>query len=283
MINASAQYDPYNIWIVSPPGYSHSRCFDELALGLRDAFIALGHAARIFRSAEAIPGNTIVLGANIIPGFTPPRDAIIFNLEQVSAESNWLSSGYVSLLRNHRVWDYSRNNIAALAKLGVTATLCEVGYMPGLSRIAPTSHQDIDVLFVGSLNERRELILRQMSQRGIRVVYRFDLYGEERDALFARAKIVINIHYYQAKILEIVRVSYLLANRICVVSEPGEDRSLEIPLEGAIAFSPYTELTDTCLRLLGDDGARLALRQKGFDIFAARSQVEMLKAALRAQ
>ncbi len=33
----------YTIWIVTPPGYIHSRCFEEVALSLQEAFEALGY------------------------------------------------------------------------------------------------------------------------------------------------------------------------------------------------------------------------------------------------
>ena len=48
----------------------------------------------------------------------------------------------------------------------------------------------------------------------------------------ARSKIVLNLHQYDAQVFEIVRVSYLLANRRAVVSErganPTEDRDLSM-------------------------------------------------------
>jgi hypothetical protein len=78
-----------------------------------------------------------------------------------------------------------------------------------------------------------------------------------------------------------VRVSYLLANRICVVSETGDDESMEEPYRDGIAFSSYENLTETCLRLLADNEGRMQLGSRGFGLFSARSQVEMLKAALR--
>ena len=33
----------YCIWVVSPAGYAHSRAFDDVAVGLRDAFAELGY------------------------------------------------------------------------------------------------------------------------------------------------------------------------------------------------------------------------------------------------
>jgi hypothetical protein len=72
-----------------------------------------------------------------------------------------------------------------------------------------------------------------MRGRGLRVESAFGCYGEERDALIARARIVLNVHYYESKVFEVVRVSYLLANRKCVLSESGSDIDLEAPSPGA--------------------------------------------------
>jgi hypothetical protein len=272
----------YCIWIVSPPGYSHSRCFEEVALALNEAFEALGFDARIVTDPAQIEGVAIVLGANLLSRVSaPPRtDMILYNLEQVTADSTWITADYLAQLRRYRVWDYSARNVTAIAPFGVRPILCGIGYTPGLTRIALASEQDIDVLFIGSFNPRRRQVLNQLHRSGKKVFAAFDVYGEERDALFARAKIVLNVHYFDAKVFEIVRVSYLVANRICVVSETGGDPDLEAPLKDGVAFASYDKLVETCLALLDDPAARARIAQRGFELFSRLSQVDMLKSAL---
>jgi hypothetical protein len=233
----------YCIWIVTPSGYRHSRCFEEVALGLREAFAALGMDAPIVTDALDVRGTAVVL-------------------------------------KHYPVWDYSARNIETLAALGVRASLCGIGYMPGLTRIPAAAARDIDVLFIGSVNPRRGEVLHEIKAHGAAVHVAFDCYGEERDALIARAKIVLNLHFYPAKLFEIVRVSYLLANRACVVSEMGLDTELEAPFLGGIGFSSYGGLVQACLRLLGDDAARQRIAAKGFEKMRALSQVDMLRRAL---
>jgi hypothetical protein len=273
----------FSIWIVTPPGYSHSRCFEEVALSLHEAFKALGRNVPVVTDAGELRGTVIVLGGHLLPKLPPaaplPTDLIIFNLEQIYLGSPWLEPHYVALLKQYPVWDYSRQNIAALAGIGVTAALCGVGYMPALTRIAP-AQKDIDVLFIGSENARRFKVLSEIGASGVTLVAVFDFYGEKRDALIARAKIVLNMHFYDAKVFEIVRVSYLLANRACVVSETGQDPELEAPLAGGVAFAPYDGLAPACLGLLRDDAARESVAEKGFERMRALSQVDMLERAL---
>ena len=163
--------------------------------------------------------------------------------------------------------------------MGIRAAHCGIGYAPELTRIAPAP-EDIDVLFVGSVNERRLIVLKQLAEQGINVDARFNLYGSERDAFVARAKIILNVHFYDARLFEIVRVSYLLANQKCVVSETGSDTAFENQFGSGIAFAPYAALAETCMRLLQNPAARRAVAEAGFDRFKAMPQTEYLQRAL---
>jgi len=84
------------IWIVSPHNYPHSHAFDEIALALSAAFRALGRQVQIVRDPAGLADTTIVLGCNLMPNVRPPPSGrlILFNLEQITPESTWLSSEY---------------------------------------------------------------------------------------------------------------------------------------------------------------------------------------------
>jgi hypothetical protein len=276
------QPDAYCIWIVTPSGYPHSRCFEELALSLSEAFAELGFAAPVITDPYQARGTAIVLGANLLkswPGPVPDR-MVLYNLEQVHLGSTWFDAAYLDLLKRHQVWDYSALNVAALARLGIHATLCGVGYTSGLTRIPLAFAQDIDVAFVGSLNPRRSQALQAMKNARLNVQAAVGVYGAERDALYARAKVVLNLHYHEAQVFEIVRVSYLLANRICVVSEVGLDQALENPFAKGVAFAPYGELVEACRFLVQRPDARRRIAGAGFEAFKSMPQAPMLKAAL---
>jgi len=272
----------YSIWIVSPPNYLHSHAFDEVAIGLHAAFRALGLDADVVHDSSRLGDVTIVLGCNLLKGVAPPppdKRLILFNLEQITPNSPWLTQDYLALLGRYPVWDYSQGNITELAKMGVRAAHCGIGYAPELMRIT-SAPEDIDVLFVGSVNERRLIVLKQLAERGINVDARFNLYGGERDAFVARAKIILNVHFYDARLFEIVRVSYLLANKKCVVSETGSDTAFEKQFESGVAFAPYAALAETCMRLLQNPTEREAVAVAGFNRFKAMPQTEYLKRAL---
>lgn len=275
---------PYTIAVVSPPGYVHCRVFDEIALGLQGGFAELGMDVPIVSyTGQEIKGKPIVLGANVLPAFPtlrlPPR-SIVFNLEQVGADSDWMGAEYLTLLRTHEVWDYSHENIERLALHGVcNARYCGIGYAPGLRRIAP-AEEDVDVLFYGSIFGRRVPILQTIEATGVRVQKLFGVYGAQRDAWIARSKIVLNVHAYTTQTFEIARVSYLWANQKCVLSET----STGIPPSMLSAMDPLLadadELPWLCNMLLADAKSRRELAQDTFASFTHLRQSDYLQPLL---
>ena len=138
----------------------------------------------------------------------------------------------------------------------------------------------IDVLFYGSLNPRRQAILEELQRRGLKVTTLTGCYGEARDRYIARSKVVLNLHFYESKVFEIVRVSYLLSNFKAVVAESGAGTSIEPDLLQAVRAVPYDGLVEACVQLVQDDAARRELAQRGHAVFSARPAEPALAAAL---
>lgn len=267
----------FSVVVIEPPGYQHSRAFDEVRDALHFGLIRAGHDSVREVNRCAVDRVPIVLGANLVPpGQGLPPSSILFNLEQIVAGSPWLSDAYLALLRKYRIWDYSEGNASALRALGVSdVRVVPLGYVPELSRIAPAA-KTIDVLFYGSGNKRREAVLQDLHYRGAKVHSAFGVYGAERDILVAQSRIVINIHFYESRVFEIVRIGYLLANRVFVVTEEGSDRDLEGGFAEGVAIAPYASLAGTCMRYLRDEAGRRAVAQRGFEIFSRRDQAALL-------
>ena len=257
--------------------------FREIAEALHHGLVALGHDSVLTNRLDLDDRRTIVLGGNLLVqyGLEPPKNPIFYNLEQLGDDLPWMTMPeFVELFRRYPQWDYSHANIERLVAMGLPRPAhVPIGYVPELTRIAPAV-EDIDVLFYGALNGRRYAVLRELHDRGLRVKWLSGAYGTSRDAWIARSKIVLNMHYWDAKIFEIARVSYLLANRRAVVSERGADPALERGLESGIAFADYDGLADRCVGLLGDERARRELAERGFEAFSARDQAAILQQAL---
>jgi hypothetical protein len=273
----------FAVRLVRPPGYRHSDALLEVAEAVEHGVRALGHDVVLRSEPTTDARRDIVVGWHLLDpddASTTP-DAVFYNLEQVSDDTRWLKPRHLDLLRRRRVWDYSALNIGKLAALGIDATHVPIGYAPGWTRIERMA-EDIDVLFYGSMSQRRLDVIEAIESAGAVVEVSTGVYGAERDALIARSRIVLNMHYYDAQVFEIVRVSYLLANRRFVVSERGRDLALERPFEGGIAFGTYEELPALCHRYMHARAERRAIAERGFEVMRSMPMVESLRTALAA-
>jgi hypothetical protein len=273
----------FAVTVVSPPGYVHSAAFQEVAETLHHALRSLGHDS-VITTEGALPGRRhIVLGSNLQVRYGMPlaADSILYNLEQVQPGSPWFQPELIDLFKRYTIWDYSARNAAALDTLGVKVDrVVPIGYVKELTRIQRAGEPDIDVLFFGSINPRRRAILERMQADRLRVHAVFGMYGKERDALIARAKVVLNVHFYEAKVLEMVRLSYLLANRCAVLSERSSDPAEDDVLSAGVAFAEYQELAQRARELIDAPDERARLSQRGFEIISARPAAEFLRAAI---
>ena len=147
---------------------------------------------------------------------------IFYQLEQLSVHEGWLTADRERVLRAaSAIWDYSEKNVAFLRAKGFgNVSHLPLGYHPSFERIEhrPEGDKDVDVLFYGARNERRAAVLNQLRERfWLRTL--FGDYGEARDRWIARSRVVLNIHFYDMKVAEQVRLSYLLNNECFVLSE----------------------------------------------------------------
>jgi SAM-dependent methyltransferase len=274
----------FQITLIRPQGYLHTEAFRELAETLHAGLETLGHSSQMQENCFDSAGINLILGAHLLtPGQMQiiPRGSIIYNLEQLGGAQ--LNPAYYQLATSHRIWDYDLRNIEHWKRLkcAYAPVHVPIGYVPELSRIKPTACQDIDVLFYGSLNPRRNQILNALKDAGLNVHAVFGVYGKERDNLIARAKIVLNIHFYESKVFEIVRVSYLLANSKAVVTEQSSGTEMEDGLSDAVLCLPYEQLVEGCHTLLKNDTQRRAVETRGFQWFSQRKESDILSNALQ--
>ena len=155
----------YHLAIIRPQGYAHSDAFFEVAASLQAALLALGHTVVIDENTIDAQATTIVLGAHLLEQREVamlPASVIVYNLEKLDSVS--LPRWYLGVAERCRIWDYSPLNLSRWRSVPCLAPplLVEIGYDAVLRRIQPAPVQDIDVLFYGSRNERRNHILRDL-------------------------------------------------------------------------------------------------------------------------
>jgi len=115
------------------------------------------------------------------------------------------------------------------------------------------AEKDIDILFLGTLNNRRKNIINNL-QTKYNVYVRY-LFGENRNTelceLIERSKIVLNVLYYHQNIVfDYYRNSFILSTRTLLITEKSinKDYNIEdglLQLENNIINVEYDKLIET--------------------------------------
>jgi|MDSY01.1.fsa_nt_gb hypothetical protein len=270
-----------------------------------------------------------------------PRSAVLYNFEHVPSspsdvestgrgtaqgagegaknrKGTFVNENVLAIYRQFVVWDFSRANVDALARLGLTNTLhVPLGYAPSLmsasgvvegGALANTRSRAqegaIDVLFYGTATPRRLQILDELRSPGaqsggddgppLRVMYanaaNFGVFGEDLDALIMDAKIVLSLLTFDDDDeWKISRLSRLLANARFVVAEnvAGERANGSFAFEEqqyfapGVVFAPRDELRRTCQHFLARPEERRRVAAEGHRLFKRRSETAILEAPVR--
>ena len=295
------------VLVIYPNGYDASQSMFDVASAFSHALQDLGHAAVLTTdSSPSKTGTTLVFGAHLVPkfgGVMEEGDYIIYNLEQVppdAAHNEWITPEYIDIMHRFPVWDYSPMNIEHLALHGIDAIYVPIGYHESMSNferresVTLTGSQsrpklgfcewsgisydtlDCDVMFVGGMNDRRRAVIDELRKRDL-VVATPNGFAAWRDKTISRAKVLLNLHYYDTAVFEIQRVSHYWANSKAVVSELGKDSSLEFQFYGCAEFVPYDKIADTAEWIVRDPYRRKALEKAGFERFSSTLLVDTLK------
>lgn len=210
--------------ILGLPAHTPAQCFTELDEALRamtPRIIALN--AHAF--PDAIPEGAVVLQTENVPGQVP--------------DPAWR-------FRGHEIWDISPRNASHYGPTHVVP----IGYHPTMERFARLE-PDVDIIFTGCMNERRARVLQALADRGLTVEHiGVGMYGAERDARLARARLALNILYYPDGIFPALRVAHLVANNIPVLSERCAEGW------GFVPTCEYEDLVDVACRIVGDRVSR---------------------------
>lgn len=273
----------FNICIIQPANYIHSAAFSELAELIGYALQELGHAVAVNINQTYHDATNILIGVHLLDPFLiaqTPKSSIVLNTEQIAQDNNNWNKNILHWAECFTLWDYNERNIAKWSSLGISSKLLKIGFHPNLVRIPKASDQDIDVLFYGSIGPRRRKVLDEIKALGLNVQAVFGTYGSERDKLISRSKVVLNLHHYDSKIFEIVRVFYLMTNSKAVVAEVGNETAIDPAYTSGIHKSSYEDLANACQRLARDKPSRIALEDRAWTTISKLPQKELIASLL---
>lgn len=189
----------------------------------------------------------------------PNHKIIIYQLEQLyDYQSLWFNPESTSQMVLNRtkhiknwldnideIWDYDIDNIEFLNSLGYSnikhlpLEICDVVKFENNQRF-----KEYDIVFFGAINKKRYDILSLLDKKYNLLVicnqtylekngFKFKncisfCYGQKLYNHIFKAKIAINLHYYDTNIQEQVRLFELLSNNISVLSEKSKRNYLNV-------------------------------------------------------
>jgi hypothetical protein len=271
----------FNVCLIKPENYAHAHAFWELGELLYFSLKELGcEVALGFNNLDPASQN-ILIGCHLLdPDLIAqvPRSTIILNTEQIYSDTTDWSKNILPWMSSFRAWDYSSRNIDKFKELGLAQVqLLKIGYQKELKRLDRSRDKDVDVLFYGSVNERRAAILSDLEARGLKVKALFGVYGKERDQWIERSRVVLNHHFYSSQIFEIVRVFYLLTNAVAVVGEVNETTQIEPMYRDGICAARYEELVDRSVEIARNDRLRQDIEARALDAISSCPQVAFMR------
>lgn len=233
--------------IMQPAGYIHSQGFLDQARYARYQFRQMGMEVTIGKNRLREDSINIIFGAHL--GFDAKLKqrytCVFFNLEQLGEGGAQVSQDYMNLLSTSAVIDYDERNLAAYGCKAGDIPVVSFQWAPYLATNAPLPIEDrpIDLLFFGSINERRKAIFSRIEACGWRVsMFDHPLYGEERDQFIRQAKAVLNCHFYETSRFEQARAFHTLSLGTPVISERTEITKPPEAFEDAVTWIENEQL-----------------------------------------
>jgi hypothetical protein len=160
----------------------------------------LGYPAKIVGAIDVRDPDIYII-YNAVGLRRMPKRYIVMQTE--IGTSHWFNSCYLRTIANAMaVWDYSELNVPRYSKFNRKIAIVT----PGIQHV-PTNGKDIDYLFYGWItgSERRKRILKEIQDKLEVMVIENTLMSDMWNIL-KRAKVVINIHYYDKSPLELYRI-----------------------------------------------------------------------------
>jgi len=202
------------------------RCLNDLAKALALALRAAGHEATVFPDFARNNSTEIMLGAHNRLTELPDYPVIIYQTELPG--SMWWTPNYLARLNSARaVWDAVPGlnyELAPNVRRGVIEPgLYNFARQPTIGSVLAGEFRpvpkDIDLLFYGSLSPRRIELLTKLFDAGLGIDVHFNVFGDERNALIDRAKVVVDIKQGEGDPDDTTRTFFLDSRGACVLSE----------------------------------------------------------------
>ena len=181
-------------------------------------------------------GTITLLNENIT--YLPPNKYIIYQIEQLNQNKfyyNNLNQNILNLIfKSYKIYDYSIVNLDYYPEFMRTIVKNYIPYIPynpyKFEILESELREDNkkNILFIGTLNTRRENILNNLKNYIVSQNLDYNLlifeklFNDELKELLKTCSYVLNLHYYDNAILEVFRFEDVIPYNVKILSEePG--------------------------------------------------------------
>ena len=157
----------------------------------------------------------IILFSFMIPQL--PKNYILYQLEQLNKSKYITDKLYSDINGSLIACDYSRENITKYKQHRDNISFQMMPISNYIIEYYP--EYSFDVLFFGTMNERRKKILDYLSKQNIVIATTDNIFGNNLYFHIKKSKIILNLHHYDNAILEVARLNEILQFNTLIISE----------------------------------------------------------------
>jgi hypothetical protein len=196
-----------------------SKLIESIALNMQNIFNRLNISSTIiYELSEEDENNDefyIIIYNNFNKHFLPKK-YILYVIEQTSSKY-FRDNNYLNMIKNaDYIWDFCVKN----RKLFIEYPFSNYYYLacPFVKEDTFITSNKYDILFYGSINNRRRAILDKLTPK-YNIYIANNIKGAEKDNIIKQSKIILNLHYYYEAGLETCRLNEVLKYNKLVISE----------------------------------------------------------------
>ena len=214
-----------NLVVVQPANYIHSLAFLDPANYFRQWLHRQGIATSLTKNRLRRDAINVIYGSHLgIPNswHDPQYCNLFFNLEQIGPGGANITPQYLEILKTKNVIDYDATNVVSYRESPQEVTLVSFLNDPSLNVYEQNPIQDrpIDLLFFGSINQKRQTFIKQIEACGWDVcIFDKPTYADERNNIIKQSKAIINTSFYESNRFEQIRAYSVLSIGTAFISE----------------------------------------------------------------
>jgi hypothetical protein len=169
-----------------------------------------------------------------------PKNYIFWQIEQSCNKllDNFENNYFLAMMNSIQIYDIGYKNLLYYRDI-IPENKVKINQLP-YANINNNSFikKDIDLFFFGNYSKEREKKIKAIKKNlpEYKVIYKWKIFGVDRDNMISRSKFVLNLHYYENAVLEGDRINICVNNNTFVISENVKNESYNISLYKNFVF-----------------------------------------------